>query len=354
MGLFRRPDSKDWWMSFTVNSKFYRRSTETTDKKLAERIYAKILTQVIEGKWFDVDEARKHTFEELMDRFMEEHAPKTEPTTQRRYIAARTHLGRYFENMTLAEITPRAISDYITKRRNESASASTINKEYCMLSKAFNLAVKQWEWCRDNPCSKVPREKENNQITRWLASHEEKRLLEASNGYLGEQLVEIIILAMHTGMRLKEILDLKWSDVDLFRKVIVVLRTKNKDPKTLPINQTVYELLLRKSKVINMTGYVFTTSNGTRIGARNLQREFYKALKKANVQNFRFHDLRHTFATRLVQSGEDLYKVAKLLGHRDISTTQRYAHHYPESLRSSVNILDNFSVICGPDNERIL
>ena len=123
------------------------------------------------------------------------------------------------------------------------------------------------------------------------------------------------------------------------------MKTKNKDPKTIPLNQTVYELLLRKRKVINMTGYVFTTSNGTRIRARNLQREFYKALKNANIQNFRYHDLRHTFATRLVQSGEDLYKVAKLSGHRNISTTQRDAHRYPKSPRSSVNLLDNFSVI---------
>jgi integrase len=354
MGLYKRPDSDIYWISFMYKGKLYRRSTGTADEKMANKILAKVQTQIIEEKWFDVDEARKHTFEELMDRFMEEHAPKTETTTQRRYSAARAHLERYFENMTLADITPKVISDYITKRRNESASASTINKEYCMLSKAFNLAVKQWEWCYINPCSKVPKEKENNKITRWLTSHEEKRLLEASKGYLREQLVEIITLAMHTGMRLEEILNLKWGDIDLFRKVIIVLRTKNKDPKTLPINQTVYELLLRKSKVINMTGYVFTTSNGTKISARNLQREFYKALKKANIQNFRFHDLRHTFATRLVQSGEDIYKVAKLLGHRDISTTQRYAHHCPESLRTSVNVLDNFSIICGSDNERVL
>jgi len=74
----------------------------------------------------------------------------------------------------------------------------------------------------------------------------------------------------------------------------------------------------------------------------NVGRAFAKARKRAGVENIKFHDLRHTFATRLVQSGEDIYKVAKLLGHRDISTTQRYAHHYPESLRDGVGALDTF------------
>jgi site-specific recombinase XerD len=144
-------------------------------------------------------------------------------------------------------------------------------------------------------------------------------------------------------MRLREILNLKWQDIDLFRQVITVLKTKNKDPKTVPMSDTITEMLKGKAKVISMSGYVFCTANNTKIRPRNLQREFSNAIQKAGIENFRFHDLRHTFATRLVQSGVDLYSVARLLGHRDISTTQRYAHHCPESLRNSVKILDSFS-----------
>jgi len=140
---------------------------------------------------------------------------------------------------------------------------------------------------------------------------------------------------------------LKWSDIDLSRKVITVCKTKNKDPKVIPMNETVYEIFLKKSKVISLSGYVFATGNGTSVRTRNMLREFYKTLKKAGITTFRFHDLRHTFATRLVQAGVDLYSVAKLLGHRDITTTQRYAHHCPESLRHIVNILDcyNFATV---------
>jgi integrase len=330
-------------MSFTYDRRQCHRSTGTRDRKLAEKIYAKVITQIVEGKWFEFDESQQKTFEDLMSRFMKEYAPTKEPTTQKRYHAALGHLQEFFKGLTLAEITPKVISEYMYQRRQAGAAASTINKEYNMLSKAFNLAWKQWEWCNSNPCSRVPREKNDAYVTRWLTVEEEQRLMVAAQGYLNGQMPEIITVALHTGMRLGEILNLKWKDIDLFRKTITVLKTKNKDPKTIPMTDTVFALLQAKAKVISMSGYLFTTQNGTKIRARNLQREWYKVMARAKIENFRFHDLRHTFATRLVQSGVDLYTVAKLLGHRDISTTQRYAHHYPESMRPFIKNLDNFS-----------
>jgi site-specific recombinase XerD len=89
-----------------------------------------------------------------------------------------------------------------------------------------------------------------------------------------------------------------------------------------------------------MSGYVFCNRKGDMIKADKLKKAFRKAVKESGIDHFRFHDLRHTFATRLVQAGVDLYQVSKLLGHKDISTTQRYAHHYSESLRDGVRTLD--------------
>ena len=99
----------------------------------------------------------------------------------------------------------------------------------------------------------------------------------------------------------------------------------------------VLRVVLAMSRILNLEGYVFTL-NGNKLKKGHLQYFFCKAVKRSGIDPFRFRDTRHTFSTRLVQEGVDLYKVSKLLGHKDIKTTQRYAHHYPESLRSAVDI----------------
>ena len=141
-------------------------------------------------------------------------------------------------------------------------------------------------------------------------------------------------------MRRGEILGLEWRAVDLNRQVLVVMKSKNGEKRTVPLNSSLVGLLRHKTATSEKNSFVFTTSCGTRIDARNLTRAFYSALEKAEIMNFRFHDLRHTFATRLAQAGVDLYKVQRLLGHKSPTMTQRYAHHSPESLREGVLILE--------------
>ncbi len=337
MGLVRR--SKTYWLRIQHDGKRIQESLKTNNRRLAEKIHAKILTEIIEGRYFEKKEDAKHTFSDMMTRFMREQAVNREISTQRRYKGALSNLDGYFHSMTLEEITPKVITAYIEKRRLEGATPATRNREVSLLSTAFNVAVKQWEWCQENPCSKISKEPENNIIDRWLTREEEEWLLTSSMRHLGGQLREIIILVLNTGLRLSEIINLKWKDIDFPRKILIVSKTKNKVPKQVPLNKIAYELLLIKSKTVNITGYVFCTAKGTQIMPRNLQREFAVAVRKAGIENFRFHDLRHTFATRLAQNGVDLYAIAKLLGHKDISTTQRYAHHSPESLRPFIDVL---------------
>ena len=342
MGLYKRQDSPVYWMSFSVNGKQYKRSTGTEDKRVAEAILGKVRGQVVEGKWFEVDEAKQHTFDEMMEKFMREYAPSKEPTTQQRYLYSVKHLSRYFTGLSLSDIIPSVISNYYQKRKGEEASVATINREFAMLSKAFSLAWKQWEWCKENPCSRVQKEPENNQIDRWLTHDEATRLINFCGDYLNGDMVDIVVSSLHTGMRQGETLSIKWTEVDIFRKTITVYKTKNHKPRTIPMNETVYQLFLRRGKIRSMSGFVFVTSNNTRHRARNLIRGFEKVTEKAGIENFRFHDLRHTAATWMIQSGVDIYTVSKILGHKDIKTTMRYAHHCPDSLRHGVRAIDNF------------
>lgn len=342
MGIYKRKDSPYFWMSFCVNNKQYQRSTQTSDKRLAEAIYAKVVTQIVEGKWFETDNAKKHTFDEMMERYL---AYAKMRRTHRSYVNTCIyvkHLTEVFGGLTLDQITPALISQYRDERL-KIRSPQTVKHEINCLSHAFTVAMKEWDWISHNPCLKVQKPQVNNEILRWLSSEEEDKLINAAKGYLNNQLTEIITVALGTGMRQGEILSLKWKDIDMFRKTITIMQHKTKEPKAIPMTDAVFNLLKNKSKTISMSGFVFTTTKGTRILNTNLQREFYKAVDKAGITNFRFHDLRHTFATRLVQSCVDLYTVSKLLGHKDIKTTQRYAHHNIESVRLAVQKLNNFS-----------
>jgi integrase len=338
MALYKR--GRVWWMDFVYKGKCIRRSTETKNGKQAERIYHKVMAEVIEGKWFDRRQEEKITFAEMMEKYMTEHSARNKAQTSHiRDRSLADHLLKYFGELTLAEIMPKLISEYKTKRREEKAAPKTINNELILMGHAFKIAINEWEWVRDNPVRKVSKEKVNNQIERWLTFEEEKKLVAASPKWLQE----IVTFAVETGLRLGEILNLRWPQVDLFRRTLSILEQKNKDTDTLPLNKTAMEILKARAKVRHIrSNYVFLNKVGGKINQRNVIRAFHSALKKSGVAPCRFHDLRHSFATRLVQAGKDIYTVQKLGRWKSISMVTRYAHHYPESLRSGVEALDSF------------
>jgi len=336
MALFRR--GRVWWMGFSYFGKQVRRSTEVTDKKLAEKIYHKVMVQVAEGKWYPPEAGADKTVRELLERYLRDHSkPNKAPKTHLCDQSRAQHLTRAFGDLTLKEIRPSLIAAHKSKRRADGAAAKTINNELTLLSHAFQLAVKEWEWVADNPVQRVSKEKVHNLIERWLTVEEERRLLAASPVWLQE----IILFAVNTGLRQSEILNLQWGQVDLFRRTITLLEQKNGGRDTLPVNAKALDVLKARAKVRSLkTDYVFYNGAGNRMDARDLLRVFYPAMRKADVKHFRFHDLRHTFATRLVQAGVDIYTVQKLGRWKTISMVMRYAHHHPESLRAGVEILD--------------
>ncbi len=307
-------------------------------ERKAKGMESKIRVQLIEETYFDKPIGCKKTFKELMDKFMQEHAPKVSSSMQRSYKTSLKHLIPFFGDLNLTLISRSKISKYKALRKGESIAPATINRELAMISKAFSLSVEEWEWLRYKPFRKIPKEKENNKRDRWLTEEEEKRLLENSP----EWLREIITFALNTGVRQEEGLSLKWSRVNLLRKTVLINNTKNGKPRTIPLNKIALDVLLKRSKVRSIKNdFVFLNRNGKKINACNLRTSFYIALRKSRIVNFRWHDLRHSFCTKLSQRGIDLYKIAKLAGHEDVKMTQRYSHHCPESLREGVEVLES-------------
>jgi integrase len=347
MALFKR--GKVWWMRFNYNGKQVRRSTEVTNKKTAERIHAKVLTEIEEGKWFERLPGEEKTLAELMHKYREEHtAINKAPSAYKKEQSPIKHLLRFFEDMKLTEIRSKHVAAYKKARVDEGAAPKTINNELILMGHAYKLAMREWEWVRENPVSNVSKLKVSNFIERWLKPKEEARLLAASPDWLQD----IIIFAVNTGLRQGEILKLSWDRIDFQRQTLTILEQKNGERDTLPLNEKATEVLRARGKVrLLNTNLVFLSQAQTALDASNIIRAFHKARKEARLTDLRFHDLRHTFATRLVQAGVDIYKVQKLMRHKSPQMTQRYAHHNSESLRDGVEVLDQISTILAQSDQ---
>lgn len=351
MGLYKRDEV--WWMSFTYNGKQIRKSTEVTNKSLAEKIYCKVVTDIAEGKWFEVSPLSDSVFKDMMDKYLAEYSPNKAKKTHTRDKSLASHLNEHFGNFKLTEIAPKEIYAYKVRRKTEGAAPKTVNNELSLMEHAYNLAMNEWEWVNSNPVVKVSKEKVNNEIIRWLTLDEEKRLLDVSPDWLKE----IIVFALNTGLRQGELIDLTWDRVDLLNKTFTILEQKNKGKDTLPLNENAMEILNARSKVKSIKGnFVFYNKKGNTIVSSNLGRSFRSVVKKAGIAKFRFHDLRHTFATRLAQRGVDIYKIQRLGRWKSIQMVIRYAHHYAESLRDGIEKLDKipnkFITILSQSHER--
>ena len=177
--------------------------------------------------------------------------------------------------------------------------------------------------------------KENSGRIRYLNEEEINHLLVVCPPYLKD----IIEFALNTGLRKGELFALKWSDVDLHNKLLSFKNTKNYEERVIPLNDIALDVLRRIPRQLH-NEYVFITP-ATKRGAQivDVKKSFKTALRDAGIQDFRFHDLRHTFASHLVMAGVDLANVKELMGHKDIKMTLRYAHLSPDYKKRGVDIL---------------
>lgn len=249
-------------------------------------------------------------------------------------------LSVYGDRM-LNEITPKDIDDF-KEIRLKSSKPATVNRELSTLRQIYNLAKRWNKYYGENPISISGLLPEDNMKERILTLEEEVKLLSSSHEYIKP----IIITALQTAMRKSEILTLKWSDVDINNRVITIdqTNTKNKKKRRIPINSTLRTLLNEQKLKSGGSEYVFLSQDGTPYKEHNcINNAFRTARKKAGLTDLRFHDLRHTAATRMIEAGAPIVAVSKILGHSDLKMTMRYAH--PEnSLVDAVELLSrNFS-----------
>lgn len=219
-----------------------------------------------------------------------------------------------------------ANGDPIWKARKRPMSGATVNRYAAALAAVFTWAIRRRVAPKgfDHPCRRVERQAESDGKTRFLSDDERTRLLEACKASRWPRLYLLVLMALTTGARKGELIGIKWADVDLVRAVVHVGRTKNGDPKCLPLVPAVVEQLRAFDR--NTPSAFVYASQRTMAKPYAFEQRWKEAMKVARLRGFRFHDLRHSCASLLAQNGATLLEIGDLLGHRQIAMTRRYSH----------------------------
>jgi len=298
-------------------------------------------TAIRENRYFKTAESRKHTLAELVDRYIQDVIP-TKPDWAKAQGSQLIWWKELLGDYVLGDITPARIiecRDVLLNgktKRGRQREPATVVRYMSALSHAFTVAVNEWGWLEDNPMRKVKKPTESRGRVRFLSDDEQDkdvllegertRLLTACEGSSNKYLYPVVVLAISTGMRQGEIMSLQWSDVDLKAGAIVLHETKNGERRRVPLAGKALQLLIGLSKVRDIKSKLLFPSNTNKEKPIDLRKPWLKAMEQAEIENFKFHDLRHSAASYLAMNGASLAEIADVLGHKTLQMVKRYAH----------------------------
>jgi len=331
--ITKREGKKGTTYKVTIRMKGYPTQTETFKRMTdAKRWAAETETAINQGQHFKTIEAKKHTLADLIDRYIKTELPK-KPKSFDKQKAQLTWWKEQIGQKTLLNMTAPVLTECKerllegTTYRGTVRSGATANRYMAALSHAFTKASTEWEWMDVNPLSKVSREKESQGRVRFLSDDERGRLLEACKGSRNQQLYLVVMLALSTGARQGEVMGLSWDDVSFDQRRLILRDTKNGETRAVPLVGEAFSLLKDHSKVRRIdTQLVFPRAGVKGTQPMSIRQAWDYAVENAKIENFRFHDLRHSCASYLAMNGATLAEIAEVLGHKTLQMVKRYAH----------------------------
>jgi len=341
-----------WWLDFYAPDGKRRRKL-AGKKSDAERMLRTIRSSIDSGEY--VDPGKAPGFSVFCSIFHERHGQHK--SSYQKNSSVIDQLKGYFGDMKIARITAGHIEAYRLKRLTDKSgrdhksalSLTTINREVEVLRAMLSKAVK-WDYLAKNPARNVEDYDEDNKRERFLTKQEIRRVLRATKTSESMLLRAAVYLALETGMRKRELLGLRWSDVNFEAARLLVRETKNGEPRHVPMSRRARWLLQKLAARDPLATWVFQSQSreGKSAPARDIKKSWRKALVDARIDDFRFHDLRHTFASHFAMKGGNIYALAKILGHKNPKITiDRYAHLSPQFVAEQRAVMDRGAYVAS-------
>jgi integrase len=331
-----------------VRMKGYSQETASFQRRTDAKHWAsKIESEMREGRHFNKPESKVRTLSESIERYQKEVLPNLKDQSNRRY-----HLAWWADEIgfkVLADIRASTISECREKlRRTPSDSGrhkgkirndATINRYLASLSALLSIAVREWGWLEKNVCKNVRRAKESRGRVRFLSDQELSDLRRACENSKLPELKIIFLVAITTGARRGEIMNLRWRHIDFKSNSITLVDTKNGDTRSVPLVNPALKKIKEWAKIrsIDEGGFVFPgRTDRTKNKSIDFDKAWRGALSLSGVTDFRFHDLRHTAASYLAMNGAGIREIGDILGHKSLAMVQRYSHLTDDHKRATV------------------
>jgi integrase len=320
----RRGKSGIWYAACQFMGVRLDDSLGTSDRRWAERELEKLKSKIEKGEYL----VWKKSFDELAEEYMRDVLPEKSKHSQERYSPiVRLHLLSYFGGMRASDITDYEAFKYVQGREKSKTPESSLKKELRVLKDIMRLGDRSWK------LPSITFKYRGKRVTNFLREDDLSKII----GFLEDHHKPVAMIASYTGLRLGNVINLRWCEVDLFGGWVKVEHTKNGEAIKIPICAKLYEVFKSLNKIRNIRGegvFDFTI--------QAFQKAWKRARAKAGFEWARPHDMRHFFCSYLINQGVDHLTVAQLSGHKTLKVLQeRYAHFEDRTLKSAVSVFDS-------------
>jgi len=322
VATFRKRGAYQWQVQVRKMGQPLQTKTFET-RALAEQWARSIEVEMDKGVFISRAEAESTTLKELLERYLDEVTPLKKGAaseTNRLKALMRLPLARRF----VASIRGLDIARFRDERLRK-VTPSTVKRDLVLLGHAFEVAHKEWGIHFHNPVRDIKLPSENRPRDRRLQAGEETRLLDACREARNPWLLPVVQLALETAMRQGELIRLRWEHIDLNRRTAHLPDTKNGESRTVPLSTTAIRVLRALPRSLHGQAFPGVTTEA-------IKRAYIRAVRRAGIENLRFHDLRHEATTRLFEKGLNIMEVASITGHKGLRMLRRYTHLKAEDL----------------------